>query len=453
MIEAVSKPNGVFFSPAAVDEMVETVEPPNQVVNAEGDMEAKVGRVVASELFEKAAKPDQVVVNKRVAEATWLDQVIAADIETLDLDKFFDQVDAAEGAREAPVDQVITTDVKMTEIKKLFDELKVADADTLDIDKILDQRNVAGEKVEARADGAVTAGDEGEIVGIANRLDQGNVGEGSVRTAADRVATAEPFQEAVLPKQVSSRSFIFHLFEWLSTNFISLLSRVQAIFMNLLGLNQPAPDPAPAAAPTASPAVVPPPSSVKPPPVKVTSLVDFYLNDVPIVDGGLTREAVLSLNDSELERRHNFIQYLFPLTVKGVAEAPPLDRETFEQFRSPEVREKIIDSFLRMLPFFGLKQIDEQVGDRTVFKIIRDETRKKALLAWVDRDHNYKRLSRMLRCMKILVDGEDEDGYAKALHTCLIDIAAEEGKEKIGRDTITYWGQHMETKVGPDLWA
>jgi hypothetical protein len=90
---------------------------------------------------------------------------------------------------------------------------------------------------------------------------------------------------------------------------------------------------------------------------KTPFIVSFYDPDVQAKDAhDRTMEQILMWADYRLEDCHNYIQMLFPVP-EGSAyswEAPIIDRETIEAFRSrSELRNQLRRAFERMLNFYG----------------------------------------------------------------------------------------------------
>lgn len=100
----------------------------------------------------------------------------------------------------------------------------------------------------------------------------------------------------------------------------------------------------------------------------------------------------LALSDDELERRHDFIQWLFPLGSPSPfnRDAPVIGRHAMREAVSaePALREALIRSWSRMLTFYGLAEDDSGLrwlqGPASWSRSIT---------------HNDRRLSRMLHCL------------------------------------------------------
>ena len=131
-----------------------------------------------------------------------------------------------------------------------------------------------------------------------------------------------------------------------------------------------------------------------------SKLVDFYSGATD--DRGRTLAAILAWPDTELERVHNFIQWLFPLPEQSGANpsAPTLDEQSIERFRtSPELQNRLRESFLRMLKFYGLR-LQSRESHLQVTEAANFATRARE---WLQAgNHNHLRISRILRSLTLL---------------------------------------------------
>ncbi|KAF1998442.1 hypothetical protein P154DRAFT_524134 [Amniculicola lignicola CBS 123094] len=76
-----------------------------------------------------------------------------------------------------------------------------------------------------------------------------------------------------------------------------------------------------------------------------------------------TLDDILDWEDRRLEHCHNYIQILFPLPEGSPFnfEAPIITRRVMDAFRSrPALRMRLVESFVRMLEFFGFEFVDEE---------------------------------------------------------------------------------------------
>lgn len=115
-------------------------------------------------------------------------------------------------------------------------------------------------------------------------------------------------------------------------------------------------------------------------------------------DDGRTLDEILGWPDEELEAVHDFIQWLFPLPEQSGANpsAPVLDAATIEVFRgSKDLQQRLRQSFLRMLRFYGLELHDGVVQQAANFSARSAN--------WLNPgNHNHLRLTRMLRSLRLL---------------------------------------------------
>jgi len=125
-------------------------------------------------------------------------------------------------------------------------------------------------------------------------------------------------------------------------------------------------------------------------------IVHFYRGGQD--DDGRTLEEILNWPDDELESVHDFIQWLFPLPERSGANpsAPVLDAVTIEAFRhSEDLQQRLRQSFLRMLRFYGLSFHEGRVQPGGDFAA--------RLSNWLTPgNHNHLRLTRMLRSLRLL---------------------------------------------------
>jgi hypothetical protein len=146
---------------------------------------------------------------------------------------------------------------------------------------------------------------------------------------------------------------------------------------------------------------------------------------------------ILGWSDDELERVHDYIQWLFPLPERSAfnVSAPVLDPGTIDEFRSrPDLREKMRGSFLRMLTFYGLEMVGfpGPVVRPSPYFAQRSEN-------WLtENNHNHLRITRILRSLRIL----GLKAEALAFFDCLAAIYnAEAGNSspRISDETCRFW--------------
>jgi hypothetical protein len=164
------------------------------------------------------------------------------------------------------------------------------------------------------------------------------------------------------------------------------------------------------------------------------ALIQFYLGLSPDGEGRMLRD-VWAWSFENLERIHNYIQWLFPLSEPSQfnMRAPVLDREAIQQFRmESKLRDNLIISLNVMLRFYGFETFtgDNQVRVR---KAPNFHERKRNWLT--TGNHNFLRLTRILKSLKLL--GLPE--YALAFYGALEDLYINEAANIIGSLTFHYW--------------
>jgi hypothetical protein len=104
---------------------------------------------------------------------------------------------------------------------------------------------------------------------------------------------------------------------------------------------------------------------------------------------------VLALDDSALERFHDFIQWLFPLTEpsRAVPDAPVLDAASLERLRaSTTAQARQRQAADRMLQFYT------------------------ATDHWLTRfDHNHLRITRIIKSLRLIAGDEDAVRFRDAI--------------------------------------
>jgi hypothetical protein len=83
-----------------------------------------------------------------------------------------------------------------------------------------------------------------------------------------------------------------------------------------------------------------------------------------------------------------------------------------------------------MLAFYGLRR----AGAGEAVAIARGPGYATRSAEWLDRSHNFLRISRILRCLALLGCGPE----ARAFLACLEEIVRENGSA-VGSDTLGYW--------------
>jgi hypothetical protein len=163
--------------------------------------------------------------------------------------------------------------------------------------------------------------------------------------------------------------------------------------------------------------------------MKDERILAFYAGTAPD-DRGRSLADVQSMTDEELERVHDYIQWLFPLRERSGANpwAPVLDEPTIAAFlERPELRDRLRQSFTRMLAFYGLSMTERGVQRNETF-----DARSKVWLS--PGNHNHLRLTRMIRSLRTL--GLEPE--AQALFSCLQSIY-EKNASRVTPTTFRFW--------------
>jgi opioid growth factor receptor-like protein len=162
-------------------------------------------------------------------------------------------------------------------------------------------------------------------------------------------------------------------------------------------------------------------------------IVDFYAGAAPD-HRGRSLAQLQSQSLSALESNHDYIQWLFPLPERSSASAhapilTPADIEAFAQ--SPALRSSLLDSLSVMLKFYGFESVD--TGSRLEFRRGPDFAARSEV--WLTAfNHNYLRLTRILRALNLLGCARHADTLFRALQ----DVYREHA-DAISEETFEYW--------------
>ncbi len=165
---------------------------------------------------------------------------------------------------------------------------------------------------------------------------------------------------------------------------------------------------------------------------KSLNIINFYRGAEPN-NNGVTLDQILSWDDDQLERVHNYIQWIFPTDFQSGPNpsAPVLDQNAIQQFRNdPILKNQVLRSLRRMLSFYGLR-IDE------CGLIVRGPHFAPRLENFLTNTHNFARISRMLRSLNLV--GLTRESLA--LYAIMLDIAQNEGLGRIPQSTVDHWNR------------
>ncbi len=160
-------------------------------------------------------------------------------------------------------------------------------------------------------------------------------------------------------------------------------------------------------------------------------LLSFYRRQ-STDDRGRTLDQVRALDVRELERVHDYIQWLFPLPEPSGANpmAPTLTPEAIAAFRSDAtLQRELLASFALMLTFYGFR-----VAHGTT-RIERAPNASNRIAEWLrPGNHNFLRLTRIMRSLNVLGLAE----YARSFLGQLEQLYSEH-PQIVGDRTIGYW--------------
>lgn len=144
----------------------------------------------------------------------------------------------------------------------------------------------------------------------------------------------------------------------------------------------------------------------------MTSAIVAFLTSDGRDEAGRTIEAVLAFGDVELERHHDFIQWLFPLNEPSAAVpgSPVLTAADIAAIRTSDVAQaRLAFASERMLAFY------------------------RATTHWRrSSDHNHLRVTRIIKSLRLLAG----DPAADAFKAVMLDMAEGAG---VGALSVSYW--------------
>jgi len=161
----------------------------------------------------------------------------------------------------------------------------------------------------------------------------------------------------------------------------------------------------------------------------MSRLVEFYRGTKTDIEGRLLTD-ILSWPDDDLEEVHDFIQWLFPLMEPSQynPDAPLLTKEDIAVFRNdPVIQANLMTAFDRILPFLGLSLSEGKVVEGQNFTARVSDV-------WAGLNHNWLRISRILRSLSLLGMESQAQALYQRLHALY-----ESRRFPIPPDTFRYW--------------
>ena len=170
----------------------------------------------------------------------------------------------------------------------------------------------------------------------------------------------------------------------------------------------------------------------------MSTLLAFYRGAAADSEGR-TLQQLWAWNDERLDTAHDYIQWLFPLPEPSQfnPDAPLLTAEDIAAFEwDPTLQNNLRKSYQRMLAFFGLALDDDG-------KVIdADNLASRAPDIWEAPNHNWLRISRILRCLTLL--GLQLEAIAFFMW---LESAYQSGRFPIDAHTFGYWRRAIESSL------
>lgn len=143
----------------------------------------------------------------------------------------------------------------------------------------------------------------------------------------------------------------------------------------------------------------------------MSHLLEFYRCNRTDSEGRLLKD-IWTWNDEELEEVHDYIQWLFPLEEPSQfnPDAPLLSENDIAAFKSDQLLQaNLTNSFQRILTFLGLTV----TGDGKVIE--GDNFSQRIADVWAWPNHNWLRISRILRSLTLLGMGVQAKAFYEQL--------------------------------------
>jgi opioid growth factor receptor-like protein len=175
----------------------------------------------------------------------------------------------------------------------------------------------------------------------------------------------------------------------------------------------------------------------------VDPILAFYRREATD-DRGRSLDEVRSFEVRQLERVHDYIQWLFPLAEGSAFNpgAPTLTAEAIAAFRAdPVLQQELRTSLEVMLRFYGFRLV-ERVDGSSSPRVEESPDFADRSAEWVTPgNHNHRRITRILRSLQVLGLG----GHAAALLERLEQVHTANGAA-IGGTTVAYWRAALDQR-------
>jgi hypothetical protein len=168
----------------------------------------------------------------------------------------------------------------------------------------------------------------------------------------------------------------------------------------------------------------------------VSRITDFYSGKLKHPKG-FSISDVLGWDYGKLEFEHTYIQWLFPLPERSKAEpdSPILSNGEIKRFAEGEdLRNTLRRSFEMLLGFYGFSLRYIQDAPRLPLVKPSEEFTERAKRWLSANNHNYLRITRILRSLTLLGLAAEAKEFFAALQRVYLT-----NTEKIGSYTYNYW--------------
>ena len=163
----------------------------------------------------------------------------------------------------------------------------------------------------------------------------------------------------------------------------------------------------------------------------MTQITPFYRLEAPDSQGR-TLQSYWSMTDDQMEHRHDFIQWMFPLRQPSAfnPDAPLLTDDDINAFHhDPAMTNALRRSSTRFLQFLGLESDGHTIRKAPNFH-------DRAPTCWNHPNHNFLRITRCLTSLRTLGLSHE----AAALFTFLQSLHAQ---NRVDPNTFAYWQNAM----------
>lgn len=166
-----------------------------------------------------------------------------------------------------------------------------------------------------------------------------------------------------------------------------------------------------------------------------------------------TLDQILAFDDQLWNCCHNHMQWVFPTEEPSRfnEDAPLLDEQAQRVFQSDlAIQQNLRRCLRRFLTFLGLDVVDQAdsgaaIGQQLLV-VKAPNFDKRILSCWRGpSNHNWKRTSRVLRCLSLVGLAEEK----RAFLDCLLRIVAEH-QGMIDDDTVRFWHERAGIDPGPE---